>query len=405
MKKAVILSSGVIGLGVIRALGTMGVPIVVIYHDKKDMGYVSKYVTEKIYAPHPEKDEGRYVELLIKQADRLGGNILIPASDATLTTASKYKGELERHYTVACTEWSITEKFIDKKYTYALAEEIGIPAPKTTVPHSVEDLEKYSRSTQYPFLVKPCQSHRYYELFTEKAVRAHNFDQALAAYNKATDAGLEVMLQEIIPGDDTHGVSYNSYHWNGQPLAEFTTEKVRNAPPEFGLPRVMMSKQIPEVIEPGRKILQALGFYGFACTEFKKDARDGIYKFMEVNGRHNMSCLLSVRCGINFPWIQYKHLADGETLSFGDSQTGVYWIDLNRDISFSLKYRNKERYSLAQYLRPYFKPHVFSTLDWGDPRPFVRQCTNFADKAIRAVIAPGKGSGTGAQSGPDEKEQ
>ena len=32
---------------------------------------------------------------------------------------------------------------------------------------------------------------------------------------------------------------------------------------------------------------------GFACTEFKYDARDRTFKLLEVNGRHNLSSLLS----------------------------------------------------------------------------------------------------------------
>ncbi len=40
MKKPVLVLSGYTpGTGVIRALGMMGIPIVVVYHDKKEVGY------------------------------------------------------------------------------------------------------------------------------------------------------------------------------------------------------------------------------------------------------------------------------------------------------------------------------------------------------------------------------
>ena len=51
---------------------------------------------------------------------------------------------------MACTEWNVTEQFIDKKRTYALADAIGVPAPKTTIPHSAEDVEKYSKTVDIP---------------------------------------------------------------------------------------------------------------------------------------------------------------------------------------------------------------------------------------------------------------
>ena len=55
---AIVLGSHVMGLAVTRALGTMGVPVVVlVYDEREEMGYVSKYVKERIPAPHPEKAE------------------------------------------------------------------------------------------------------------------------------------------------------------------------------------------------------------------------------------------------------------------------------------------------------------------------------------------------------------
>jgi predicted ATP-grasp superfamily ATP-dependent carboligase len=235
--------------------------------------------------------------------------------------------------------------------------------------------------------VKPSQSHRYFDLFKTKMVRVENLDQMLAAYRQAADAGLEVLLQELIPGDDAQGVNYNSYFWEGDPLVEFTAQQLRNAPPEFGSPCVVVSKDIPEVIEPGRKILRAMGFCGYSCTEFKKDARDGVYKLMEVNGRHNRSSLLSVRCGVNFAWLQYKHLILGELPSACDYRTGVYWVALARDVAYGLKRRNAERPSLAQFLQPYLGPHVFAILDWRDPKPFVLRCVSLVKRAAHAAFS------------------
>jgi len=211
-------------------------------------------------------------------------------------------------------------------------------------------------------------------------VRVDNLEQMLSAYQEAAEVGLETMLQEFIPGDDSNGVNYNSYFWNGEPLTEFTAEKVRNAPPQFGSPRVAVSKHIPEVLEPGQKVLKAMGFYGYSCTEFKRDARDGIYKLMEVNGRHNRSGQLAVRCGINFPWIQYKHLICGELPSASDYQTGIYWMDIFRDFTFSLKCFREEGYSLSQYIQPYRSPHVDAILDKKDLKPFFLRGINLAKR-------------------------
>jgi len=38
MKPAIVLSGHTMALGVVRSLGTMGVPVIMVHYDKKDMG-------------------------------------------------------------------------------------------------------------------------------------------------------------------------------------------------------------------------------------------------------------------------------------------------------------------------------------------------------------------------------
>jgi len=374
MKPAIVLSGHTMALGVVRSLGTMGVPVIMVHYDKKDMGHVSKYIKHSIEAPHPETHESQFINVLIDCAKEYGGGVLFPVSDETVVAVARNKDALNKHFIIACPEWDIVSQYIDKKYTYELADANGVPAPKTIVPQSVEDVENYSKKVDFPCLVKPSQSHLFYAHFKCKMFPVNNADEMISIYQQATEVGLEVMLQEIIPGDDADVVNYNAYFWDGEPLVEFTSEHIRNAPPWWGSPRVALSNKIPEVIEPGRKILKAMGFYGYACTEFKKDTRDGVYKLMEVNGRHNLSTLLAVRCGINFPWLQYQHLVENEQPTAHDFKTGIYWIDITRDVGYSLGYLKQERYSLRQYLRPYFNQHVFAIFDLKDIRPFIRRC-------------------------------
>ena len=214
MKPAIILSSHNIGLSVIRSLGALNVPMVVVYYNKRDMGYVSKYVKEKIWAPHPEHKAGEFVDLLVGCGARYKGSMLIPCDDETLVTVSKNKELLGKYFAVACTEWSITKKLIDKQYTYELAESIGVPCPRTMMPSIKDELEQGCSGLQYPCLVKPCQSHKYFAQFHVKMRLVENYDQLLQVHQEASDAGLEVVIQEYIPGDDSHSVNYNSYFWD-----------------------------------------------------------------------------------------------------------------------------------------------------------------------------------------------
>lgn len=307
----------------------------------------------------------------------------MPADDETLQTVSKHRDLLGKRYIVACPDWQTTEVFLDKENTYALAERMGIPAPRTLVPGSVREMREFAEAVGYPCLVKPCQSHRYFEIFGRKMTKVENDWQMLLEYHRARKAGIMVMLQEYIPGKETNGANYNSYFWEGQALVEFTAQKVRYAPSEFGVPRVVVSRTIPEVVKYGRRLLKGLGYCGFSCTEFKRDSRDGRYKLMEVNGRHNRSGTLAVRCGVNFPWIEYSHLTHGEFQAPGDPLDGVYWIDEISDVVNSIRHYRQERHPLKHYLRPYRDRHVFAVFDAGDMKPFLKRCLDLAGMAFR----------------------
>ncbi|RPI84754.1 MAG: hypothetical protein EHM41_12580 [Chloroflexi bacterium] len=373
---AVVVGTYTMGLAIIRALGEEGVPVIAIYYDGRDMGYLSRYVVEKYKAPHPAKKETEFIALLEEIGTRYPMSVLFPASDASLVAISRHKSVLECYFRVACPDWKITELFIEKKNTYALAEAVGVPAPKTVVPKCIEDVKRYAESAMYPCLVKPNEGHIYNALFGKKMSLVKNSEELIDSYLKAHAAGLEVMLQEFIPGEDAQGVNYNAYYINGKPVVEFTAQKVRSAPPQTGSPCLVISSQNDEVVQLGRDILLAMGFTGFACTEFKKDPRDGVYKLMEVNGRHNLSGLLAVRAGLNFPYLHYRHLTCEEIPTANGYKIGIAWIDLTRDLYFGAKQWIKDLDSLRRFFIPYRKPRTFAILDFKDPLPFLKRCWN-----------------------------
>lgn len=325
------------------------------------------------------------MQRLMDLSSRLGGGLLVPASDAGLAAISRHKERLDRHYVVAAPPWAVTERFLHKEHTYAIADRVGVPAPRSFTPRSIDDVARIAEVLGFPSLVKPSQGHLFKARFGRKLVEVGDLDQMLSWYRRARAEGLTVILQELIPGPDGGGANYNAYFWAGEPLAEFTARKVRNSPPRFGSPRVARSELIPEVLEPGRAILRALGFQGFACTEFKRDARDGVWKLMEVNGRHNLSSLLAVRSGVNFPWIEYRHLTEGEIPPSPTQEVGLYWIDLVRDLG-CVPGARREGYSFGQYLRPYVRPHVFAILDLRDPKPFAARCRDLSRTALRSIL-------------------
>jgi D-aspartate ligase len=378
MNTALVISGHTMGLAVIRGLTRAHVPVVLLTYEKMDAATASRYVQKSIAVPHPSKQETEFVEALKAVIACYPDAIVFPASDASLSAVSRHKAEIEAQgCQLACPEWEVTRLFLDKIHTYELAEEIGVPAPKTRLIRSLEDIEIHRDSFLYPCIVKPHQSHLFYATFHTKMFLVNNADELSSRLQDALNANLDVMVQEIVQGPDSNGANYNSYHYDGQALVEFTARKVRSGPPRFGSPRVLLTQDIPEIKEPGRRILTAMNFDGFQCTEFKRDERDGIYKLLDINGRHNLSAMLAamlaIATGINFPYLHYQHLASKLLPEPLDYQKDVYWIDFLRDLGYSLKYFGKEDNSLRDFLRPYFHRHVFAILSLKDPKPFIKR--------------------------------
>lgn len=369
MVPAIVVSGSTHGLGVVRSLGRQGVPVDVVSFDRRDVATSSRFVRDVIRAPHPD-DEAAFLAVLLDAADRRPGALLVPASDAALGLVARHKPRLEDAGLIVASDGEdVTETLLNKARTFALASSAGVPGPATFTPSDEEDVRRFCASAEFPAVLKPELSHVYRQLVGVKWTRLESTDDAVRAYAVARSLDLEVVLQELIPGDELCGAVYNSYFWDGEPLVEFTSRKIRNSPPDTGSPSVVVSEWIPEVAEQGRRLLQAAKFSGYSCTEFKRDPRDGEYKVMEVNARHNLSSLLATRCGLNFPWMQYQHLVDGVVPEQRDYEQGVYWIDITRDIRNVRHYLGRPGYSVGRFLTPYRRSRVFAVLDSHDIGP------------------------------------
>jgi predicted ATP-grasp superfamily ATP-dependent carboligase len=386
---AIVVSGWTHALGVVRGLGREGVPVDVVSYEPRDFATRSRYVRDVIPAPHPREAEGPFVAALLDVARRTPGALLVPASDAAVGPVARNKAVLEdAGLVVASDEPEIVETLLNKASTLALARSAGVPAPITFTPADEDDVRLFCATATFPAVLKPELSHLYLQQVGEKWTRLEDEDDAVRAYRVARSLGLEVVLQELVPGDDRCGSVYNSYFVDGEPVVEFTSRKIRNSPPQTGSPCAVVSEWMPEVAEQGRRLLAAAKFSGYSCTEFKQDPRDGLHKVMEVNARHNLSSLLATRCGLNFAWMQYRHLVDGvepRGIAPGEYPQGVHWVDITRDVRTAPHYLRQPGYSLRAFVEPYRRPGVFAVLDRHDPGPAAARAVDTARLAAERI--------------------
>lgn len=380
---AIVVAGYTMALAAVRALGESGVRVAVVHYDRRDMAQFSRHVSARLRVPPPHLDEAGFVQALARHAGELGNGVLLPASDEAVVALSRNRARLREHYLVAAPEWELCERFIEKRRTYEIAARAGVPVPRTWRPASAGEALEAGRDAGFPVLLKPSQSHVFQERFGRKLVVVRDGPELLARFGEARRAGVEVLVQEVIPGDDRAVVNYNAYAVDGRALVEFTARQLRKAPPGFGSPRAVRSERIDDVMGAGRTLLRALGVDGFACCEFKRDARDGRYKILDVNGRHNLSGLLAVRCGINFPLLQYRHLVHGEVPRPADFEAGRCWVDAVRDVAYGARYAFRERLGFREYLAPYLDRSCDAVLDRSDLRPFLARVRHLATSALR----------------------
>ncbi len=76
-------------------------------------------------------------------------------------------------------------------------------------------------------------------------------------------------------------------------------------------------------------------------------------------GAQNEGCVLMpaddemlLASGINFPWIIYQALVEGEQPAPMDFRDGVYWTNFIKDVTNSWKQRRHEGLTLGKFLEP-----------------------------------------------------
>jgi len=94
------------------------------------------------------------------------------------------------------------------------------------------------------------------------------------------------MIQEVIPGTSSNQYSVGIFFDKDKTYNHLIARRKRQHPLDFGNATTYAETvSIPLLLEYSAKLLEAAGYTGVCEVEFKFDARDGLYKFLEVNPR------------------------------------------------------------------------------------------------------------------------
>ena len=385
--KVLVIGCCLTGYAVIRALCQRDIHLVAVTYLERDVAQLSRHVSEVAHSPVPEDGE-QFVEFLISNADRWGGALILETADRVAVTLSKYKKELSKYYLIATPDWEALSVFVEKEKTYALAKDLGIPHPKSIYLDEVSEVQ----DVLYPCLLKPVRGFEFAAKFQRKNFQANDETELKDKLQLCRDAGLPMILQEIIPGSDENLYKMQGYiNSKGAMVGKFFYRKLRQNPPRFGIARVGVSvDRYPEVEELTEKLLRHTNYRGYFSNEFKLDPRDGQLKLIENNCRMPRSGMLATKSGVNFPWLMYQDLVLDIQSDVTQYKTGTYWIDLWSDVYNLVARRDEEAVDLHDYIAPYLaRDKVFSDLNLSDIRPFIRVVANNTKRLWRDYLNRG----------------
>lgn len=366
---AVVVGGCFQGLGIARSLGRHGVPVCVI-DDERSIARFSRYTTQAVRVANL-REERRTVETVLAIGRRLDlkGWVLYPTRDETVAAFSRYRSRLLEWFRVPTPAWTTTQWAWDKRQTYDLAQQLGIPTPRTWYPRQLSDLDQIEADP--PLVIKPAIKEHFIYATKAKAWRAN--DRAELAQRFRQAARLlgpgEVMIQDLIPGDGRQQFSYCAFFKDGQAVGSMVARRQRQHPSEFGRASTFVETiDLPLLETLSERFLREIDYYGLVEMEYKLDPRDGQYKLLDVNARTWGYHSLGPRAGVDFPRLLFADQL-GEAVTPCRAQAGIRWIRLATDIAAGAVDIAHGRLDWSAYVRSLKGVHVEAVFSREDPLP------------------------------------
>ncbi len=373
-------------IGIARDLGRRGVPVLIMDCTRTGSAVPSRYAA-KILGPDPYHDEDAFIEALLRVGAQLPQRaVLFPAGDDYVVPVAKAAERLGAGFLLPFAGWEVMARCNDKWQQIEAARRAGVHVPESVYVDPAVGHAGLDGRVPYPAILKPAVPQAGRHHLGAKLVPVQGAAQLPAACETASVCG-PLVLQEYIPGDDDDFYYLGSYlDARSQPLAVFTGRRLRQYPRGHGSTRIAESVWMPEVAEPGLRLLQELRYHGVSHVEFKRDPRDGRFKLIEINTRHYGTHSLAAACGVDLSATAYAD-ALGRPRTAGRQREGVRWLHLSTDLVGSVQEMVHGELSPREWLRPLRGVRLDGILVPDDPLPGMADALQLGARGARYVAA------------------
>ncbi|MGA7241175.1 MAG: hypothetical protein WBY44_36170 [Bryobacteraceae bacterium] len=368
----VILGSGHHGgLGIVRSLGRLGVPVYYVHASWWDPAFSSRYCRGRFLLNIENgKAEESVARLLDIGRKLVGRPILIPTTDRWATWVADHAAALEDAYRFPYQDASLVRTLCDKSRMQDLARGCGVPTAQSVAPHSKEEVERFIETAIFPVMVKATDASAFRRDTGGTKFVIHTPGELLALYAKVRDRETpSFLIQEFIPGDDWMFDGY--FDKNSECVFGVTGKKIRRFPVNTGVTSLGICLRNETVEKTTAHFMKAIGYRGILDIGYRYDRRDGRYKVLDVNPRIGCTFrLFAANNGLDVARTLYLDMI-GQAIPAWQAVEGRKWIVEDFDLFTALGLRRKGSLSLKEWAASLRGVQEAACFALDDPLPFL----------------------------------
>ncbi|MDA8322268.1 MAG: carboxylate--amine ligase [Actinomycetota bacterium] len=389
------------GLGVIRSLGRLGVPVYGVHEGPWSPAARSRYLEGRCFWQPPVADEARVLTDLRRLADSIGRPaVLLPTDDAGAIFVAEHAESLRSRFLFPEQPAGLPRRLASKQELPGLCSEQRFPCPDSVVPRSLAEATSFTTRAGFPVAAKltaPWQDAGDLRSTTIVTGLAELEDLWLAADH----AGTSLLLQEFVPGRPGDDWFFHGYRdRDGVCRPAFTGVKERSYPAGAGLTSFGRSRPSARLRQEVTGLLDRIGYHGICDLDLRFDARDGQYKLLDFNPRLGAQFrLFRSFAGVDVAIACYLDLT-GQPIPDAGQVPGRAFLVENYDPLAAVSYWRRRDLRLGDWLRSVATASEAAWFAWDDPAPFGLMCLRMAGR-LPAHVAARWQTGPGDRRIPD----
>lgn len=219
--------------------------------------------------------------------------LLLGSADWHVRTLVEQRSRLDDLFTIPYVGQQLLDQVTDKESFAALCRELKISHPATVVFDCSSSAAPDTTGLRFPIIAKAANTTAYHHTEFAGKKKVFLFDDAEALNTTMANisaAGYtdSFVLQDFIPGGDGQARVLTCYSDRSGVVRFAAFGEVlieEHTPGALGNSAAIITTVDEHAVSEATRLLQHVGWTGYACFDIKVDPRDGTYQFFEVNAR------------------------------------------------------------------------------------------------------------------------